>query len=53
VPAAGWVDYYINLVRNLKPGVTEVFVHLAKDDAESQAIIINHPGWGRPGDSVN
>jgi hypothetical protein len=46
VPASGWVDYYINLVRNLKPGVTEVFVHLAKDDAESEAIMINHSGWG-------
>jgi hypothetical protein len=46
VPASGWVDYYINLVRNLKPGVTEVFVHLAKDDAESQAIMIHHSGWG-------
>jgi predicted glycoside hydrolase/deacetylase ChbG (UPF0249 family) len=46
VPASGWVDYYVNLVRNLKPGVTEVFVHLAKDDAESQAIMMHHSGWG-------
>jgi predicted glycoside hydrolase/deacetylase ChbG (UPF0249 family) len=46
VPVSGWVDYYINLVKNLQPGVTEVFVHLAKDDAETQAIMINHVGWG-------
>jgi hypothetical protein len=46
VPVSGWVDYYVNLVKNLQPGVTEVFVHLAKDDAETQAIMINHVGWG-------
>jgi chitin disaccharide deacetylase len=46
VPAAGWVDYYVNLVKNLQPGVTEVFCHLANDDAESQAIMVNHADWG-------
>jgi len=46
VPASGWTDYYVNLVKNLQPGVTEVFVHLAKDDPETQAIMINHVGWG-------
>jgi len=29
------VEYYMNLVKNLQPGVTEVFVHLAMDEAES------------------
>jgi hypothetical protein len=46
VPAAHWVDYYTNLVRNLQPGVTEVFVHLAHDDAESQAVMAGHADWG-------
>jgi pimeloyl-ACP methyl ester carboxylesterase/predicted glycoside hydrolase/deacetylase ChbG (UPF0249 family) len=46
VPAAHWVDYYTNLVRNLQPGVTEVFMHLAHDDAESQAVMVGHPDWG-------
>jgi len=46
VPPSGWVNYYVDLIRNLKPGVTEVFVHLAKDDAESEAITVNHSGWG-------
>lgn len=46
VPADHWVDYYINLIKNLQPGVTEVFVHLAHDDAETQAIMINHADWG-------
>ena len=46
VPASGWTGYYVNLVKNLRPGVTEVFVHLAHDDAESQAVMVDHPDWG-------
>jgi predicted glycoside hydrolase/deacetylase ChbG (UPF0249 family) len=46
VPASGWRDYYVNVLRNLQPGVTEIFVHLAHDDAESQAIMVDHPEWG-------
>ena len=42
----GWTDYYVNVIRNLQPGVTEIFVHLAHDDAETQAITVNHPDWG-------
>lgn len=46
VPASGWTDYYVNVVNNLQPGVTEIFVHLAADDAETQAVTVNHPEWG-------
>jgi chitin disaccharide deacetylase len=46
VPASGWKDYYVNVLSNLQPGVTEIFVHLAHDDAESQAIMVDHPDWG-------
>jgi predicted glycoside hydrolase/deacetylase ChbG (UPF0249 family) len=46
VPPSGWTDYYVNLVNNLQPGVTEIFVHLAHDDAETQAVTVNHPDWG-------
>jgi chitin disaccharide deacetylase len=46
VPASGWTDYYVNLIKNLQPGVTEIFVHLAHDDAETQAIMVNHADWG-------
>ena len=46
VPASQWVEYYVNLVKNLQPGVTEVFCHLAQDDAESQAIMVHHSDWG-------
>jgi predicted glycoside hydrolase/deacetylase ChbG (UPF0249 family)/ketosteroid isomerase-like protein len=46
IPASGWKDYYINLIKNLHPGVTEIFVHLAHDDDETQAVMVNHPDWG-------
>jgi predicted glycoside hydrolase/deacetylase ChbG (UPF0249 family) len=46
VPASDWNAYYVNLIKNLRPGVTEVFVHLAHDDVESQAVMIDHPDWG-------
>lgn len=46
VPAAGWEDFYLNLVKNLKPGLTELIVHLAHDDAEMQAVTVDHPDYG-------
>jgi predicted glycoside hydrolase/deacetylase ChbG (UPF0249 family) len=46
VPAAGWKDFYINAVRTLKPGLTEIIVHLSHDDAESQAVMVDHPDYG-------
>jgi len=46
ISAAGWKDFYLNAVKNLKPGLTEFIVHLAHDDAESQAIMVDHPDYG-------
>lgn len=46
VPPSGWTDYYVNVINNLQPGVTEIFVHLAHDDAETQAVTVDHPEWG-------
>jgi predicted glycoside hydrolase/deacetylase ChbG (UPF0249 family) len=46
VPPSGWTDYYVNLLNNLQPGVTEIYVHLAHDDAETQAVTVDHPNWG-------
>jgi predicted glycoside hydrolase/deacetylase ChbG (UPF0249 family)/ketosteroid isomerase-like protein len=46
VPASDWKHYYVTLIKNLQPGVTEVFVHLAHDDAETQGVMINHADWG-------
>jgi len=41
-----WLEFYTGLVRSLKPGLTEVIVHLGKDDAELQAITEGHPAFG-------
>lgn len=41
-----WPEYYANVIRNLKPGVTELIVHVAYDDEEMRAITVNHPNWG-------
>jgi chitin disaccharide deacetylase len=46
VSPSRWLDYYLDVIKNLQAGVTEIFVHLARDDAESRAIMINHADWG-------
>jgi len=46
VHANEWRDFYANAVKNLKPGVTEMIVHLGHDDAELQAVTLDHPDYG-------
>lgn len=46
VPVSGWKDFYLNTIKSLKPGVTEIIVHLGHDDAELQAVTVNHPDYG-------
>jgi len=41
-----WQDFYVNAVKNLKPGLTEMIVHLGHDDAELQAVTLDHPDYG-------
>jgi predicted glycoside hydrolase/deacetylase ChbG (UPF0249 family) len=41
-----WKDFYLNAIKNLKPGITEMIVHLGYDDAELQAIATGHPDYG-------
>ena len=45
VQPAVWKDYYLTVVKNLQPGVTELFVHLAHDDAEMRAVTVNYTVW--------
>ncbi|MBW8770618.1 MAG: ChbG/HpnK family deacetylase, partial [Gemmatimonadetes bacterium] len=33
-----WMRFYLDAIRNLKPGLTEILVHLGYDDAELRAV---------------
>lgn len=46
VQPANWKTFYLDTIKNLKPGLTEIIVHLAYDDAESQAVMVDHPDYG-------
>ena len=46
VHADQWKDFYLNAIRNLKPGLTEMIVHLGHDDSELQAITVDHADFG-------
>jgi len=46
VQAGQWKESYENAVKNLKPGLSEMIVHLGHDDAELQAVTIDHPDFG-------
>jgi chitin disaccharide deacetylase len=41
-----WKAFYANAIKNLKPGVTEIIVHLGYDDAELQAVMVDHADYG-------
>lgn len=46
VHANAWKDFYIDAIKNMKPGLTEMIVHLGHDDAELQAVMVDHPDYG-------
>lgn len=41
-----WMEFYTNAVAQLKPGVSEIIVHLAHDDSEMRAVTVNHEPYG-------
>src|SRR5262249_35940175 len=43
VPSDHWKEFYVNAIKTLKPGLTEMIVHLGHDDAELQAIMGQQP----------
>ena len=46
VPRDRWKQFYLDAVKSLKPGLTEMIVHLGHDDAELQAVMVNHEPYG-------
>jgi predicted glycoside hydrolase/deacetylase ChbG (UPF0249 family) len=41
-----WSRFYANEIKNLRPGVTDMIVHLAFADEEMKGITFGHPNWG-------
>jgi chitin disaccharide deacetylase len=46
IAPADWSKFYEGAIRNLKPGLTEIIVHLGHDDAETRALMVDHPDYG-------
>ena len=46
VPRDKWKEFYLTAVAGLKPGISEIIVHLGHDDAELQAVMVNHEPYG-------
>ncbi|MCI0488864.1 MAG: polysaccharide deacetylase family protein [Blastocatellia bacterium] len=46
VPPERWGAFYTDAIESLRPGVTEMIIHLAYDDEEMRAATVNHPDWG-------
>ena len=38
-------DYYFDVVDNLKPGLSQIIIHLGKDEKELREITIDHPNF--------
>ncbi|HEU4766861.1 MAG TPA: polysaccharide deacetylase family protein [Pyrinomonadaceae bacterium] len=41
-----WASFYTDAIKKLEPGVTEIVIHLAYDDAEMRGATVDHPNWG-------
>jgi predicted glycoside hydrolase/deacetylase ChbG (UPF0249 family) len=46
VQAEGWSKFYADAIKSMQPGVTEMIVHIAYDDAEMRAATADHADWG-------
>jgi chitin disaccharide deacetylase len=45
-PEASWKEEYSKLINKVVPGLNVMIVHLAHDNAEMQAVTVNHPAFG-------
>jgi predicted glycoside hydrolase/deacetylase ChbG (UPF0249 family) len=46
VPAERWAAFYEEAIEGMGPGLHEIIIHVAYDDAEMQAVTIDHPDYG-------
>ena len=46
IPRDKWKDFYLKSIADLKPGLTELIVHLGSDDSELQAVMVDHEPYG-------
>lgn len=46
VQPSDWKNFYANAIKNLKPGLTEIIVHLGHDDDELKAVMVDHLDYG-------
>ncbi len=46
VPRDRWKEFYLDAIKNLKPGLNEMIVHLAYDDAEMKAVAVDIEPYG-------
>jgi predicted glycoside hydrolase/deacetylase ChbG (UPF0249 family) len=45
-PGVSWLEAYKEMVEKMGPGLNQLIVHVAIDNAEMQSVAINHPDFG-------
>jgi predicted glycoside hydrolase/deacetylase ChbG (UPF0249 family) len=45
-PVEDWTGFYTRAVKTLTPGLHQLYVHLCFDDAEAEAISVDHTAYG-------
>ena len=41
-----WDIFYSNVIKDIKPGLNVLLVHLGDDTPELKQMMVDHPGWG-------
>lgn len=41
-----WMEYYVDIIENLQPGITQIIIHVAYDNDEAKAVMVDHPNYG-------